>query len=315
MSEIYLVTSHYEKNEYTGAKRRRHGFLNARTRHKVIELAPRDGSFRYFICFVTSLLKLQIRLFIHSDIIVISEGLIPIFNFKTCNKTFFLIHDFKNSTSFARKRKFLRTLYYSLMTRIHNAILTVSYSEKVRLLRSFSDTNIVVSYNGVSEDFLVNAEFCETKCFDFIYVSNFTKHKNHKFLLAEGFKGKSICLVGTNMDLDLDEYNHYLEKFTVFSDVSQGELISLYSRSKALIFPSLLEGFGMPVVEAACLDLAIYTSDLEVFRELLMLTGGKIIDIGQGGSLNVLKDYPQTVSKEFFSWDSIVEKIVEDAFT
>ena len=35
--------------------------------------------------------------------------------------------------------------------------------------------------------------------------------------------------------------------------VSQGELVSLYRRAACLVFPSLYEGFGLPVVEAmAC---------------------------------------------------------------
>lgn len=315
MSHIYLITSHYEKNEYTGAKRRRHGFLSAETLHKVTEISPSGRTIRCFMCFLVALLRLQICLLKNSDIIVISEGVIPIFNFKKNNKTFFLIHDFKNSTSFARKRKLLRSIYYYLMVRIHDAILTVSYSERYRLESTFGDANIVVSYNGVSKDFLIDSKGSEAKLYDFIYVSNFAKHKNHKFLLTKAFRGKSICLVGANIDLDYGEYNNYLEKFTVFSDVSQDELISLYKKSKALIFPSLLEGFGIPVVEAACLDIPIYTSDLPVFRELLVLTGGKIIDIKNTHKLEVINDYPPTFPKSAFTWDAVVEKLVEDALS
>jgi len=47
-----------------------------------------------------------------------------------------------------------------------------------------------------------------------------------------------------------------------------GQVQSLFGRASAVVFPSIYEGFGIPVVEAAALGKKLITSDLEVFREL-----------------------------------------------
>ena len=314
MSTIYLVTTHFEKTGFTGAKLRRQGFLNAKTAHRIIQITRMNESMRALICFAFKVFRLQVLLLKSSNVVVVNEGVLPIVNLKKSNKTFFLIHDLKNSTDFARKYKWVRWVYYFIMVRIHDAILTVSKGEKARLETVFRGQKILVSYNGVSRNILTHKKYSAEKIYDYIYVSNFAKHKNHNFLLCEIFLDKNICLVGKNINLTPAEHQSYLNKFTVISDVSENDLISLYLQSKALIFPSLVEGFGMPLVEAFCLDLPVYTSDLPVFRELLSLTGGTIIDVKTTDKLEIIESYPATVPKTYFTWESAVDKLVKDAF-
>jgi len=54
---------------------------------------------------------------------------------------------------------------------------------------------------------------------------------------------------------------------TVF-DASDAEVAHVYSGCRALIFPSLAEGFGLPLVEARTRGCRVIASDLPVFREL-----------------------------------------------
>ncbi len=48
---------------------------------------------------------------------------------------------------------------------------------------------------------------------------------------------------------------------------SDEEVAAAYRRANALVFPSLAEGFGMPLVEAAYLGCPVIARNLEVFRE------------------------------------------------
>ena len=50
--------------------------------------------------------------------------------------------------------------------------------------------------------------------------------------------------------------------------VRDDELASWLSHARALLFPSLTEGFGLPLVEALSAGTPALTSDLPVFREL-----------------------------------------------
>lgn len=47
------------------------------------------------------------------------------------------------------------------------------------------------------------------------------------------------------------------------------DLVFFYMHAKALIHPSLSEGFGLPIIEAAYYHCPIIASDIEVFKELL----------------------------------------------
>jgi glycosyltransferase involved in cell wall biosynthesis len=50
--------------------------------------------------------------------------------------------------------------------------------------------------------------------------------------------------------------------------IGDGELRSLYRNAVALIFPSLYEGFGIPVIEAIAEHCLVIVSDIPVMREI-----------------------------------------------
>jgi len=53
-----------------------------------------------------------------------------------------------------------------------------------------------------------------------------------------------------------------------FNNVSDADLALVYRQSSALIFPSIVEGFGLPMVEALSQGLPVIASDIPVFREI-----------------------------------------------
>ena len=68
---------------------------------------------------------------------------------------------------------------------------------------------------------------------------------------------------------------HYIEelqltKSVIFTDyVKEEELPQIYSGAKLLLFPSLLEGFGLPIVEAMACGCPVITSDRNPMKELV----------------------------------------------
>ncbi|RME82244.1 MAG: glycosyltransferase family 1 protein [Caldilineae bacterium] len=59
--------------------------------------------------------------------------------------------------------------------------------------------------------------------------------------------------------------------FSCVSDLSLREMVAEYHQADAVVFPSLLEGFGMPIIEAQACGVPVITSDLEPMRTV---TGG-----------------------------------------
>lgn len=54
-----------------------------------------------------------------------------------------------------------------------------------------------------------------------------------------------------------------------FNDLEDGALFGLLRGARALLFPSLAEGFGLPPAEAAVLGVPVIANDLPVLREIL----------------------------------------------
>lgn len=109
--------------------------------------------------------------------------------------------------------------------------------------------------------------------FDFCYISLSPPHKNHKFLLDVfeilGNKGFSLSLAVTIEEYNLDLINQINRinqskniKIVNFGVISNETVAKVYSQSKCLVFPSLAESFGMPVIEAIDYGLDVIISDL-----------------------------------------------------
>ena len=93
-----------------------------------------------------------------------------------------------------------------------------------------------------------------------LYVGNLQPHKNIGRMLEAHMLAKKSCpdfpdlvLAGAEKKMGgkvLKKINPFV-RFTGY--VSQKQLLALYSGAVALVFPSLIEGFGLPVLEAqAC---------------------------------------------------------------
>ncbi len=55
---------------------------------------------------------------------------------------------------------------------------------------------------------------------------------------------------------------------TFLHDVSNSELPLLYRCAQSFVYPSMLEGFGIPLIEAACAGLPIAANSIDVFKEI-----------------------------------------------
>lgn len=110
-----------------------------------------------------------------------------------------------------------------------------------------------------------------------LYVGSYLKHKNVISVLrafASGLLPSSLRLVCVGPDYAgekhelLDRYSQE-EWLTILDFVSEEELRGLYARAKCIVFPSLFEGFGLPVVEALQLGGHVVATRLTVLEELV----------------------------------------------
>lgn len=114
----------------------------------------------------------------------------------------------------------------------------------------------------------------------FLMVSTIEPRKNHDYLLdafelawAAGSKAR-LCIagrIGWKCDALLTRVREHPElnqRLFMFNDLSDTSLEHAYSHASALVFPSYVEGFGLPLVEAMQRGLPAMGSDIPVFREI-----------------------------------------------
>jgi glycosyltransferase involved in cell wall biosynthesis len=110
-----------------------------------------------------------------------------------------------------------------------------------------------------------------------LYVSTFNQRKNHHALIQSfnkiNRKDIQLVLAGQKGDT-FQQTNALVNQLGLSNDIlflpnfNQQELPLLYQSAKAFVYPSLSEGFGIPLLEAMVSGLPILASDLEVFREI-----------------------------------------------
>ncbi len=114
----------------------------------------------------------------------------------------------------------------------------------------------------------------------FLYPANGWPHKNH-LALIQGFSyyKKSfktplhLVLTGSGVQgaaaiTDCISHNNISEYVHILGYVEEEDLPGLYKNAEALVFPSLFEGFGIPLLEAMAMECPIIASNATSIPEL-----------------------------------------------
>jgi glycosyltransferase involved in cell wall biosynthesis len=182
-----------------------------------------------------------------------------------------------------------RRLIVSKVIQRRNYFITVSKFEKKNITNyfNFNSKTIKVVYNGVSEIFCSNKNTVMSLQNNFslpkkyiLHISNNDPRKNTNKVL-EAFcdyklktknNSKLVVLGMTNNELKnklkhLKILNNH-EDFFPIKYVSDKELAIIYKYSEVFLFPSLREGFGLPVIEAMSCGVPVITSNSSSMPEI-----------------------------------------------
>jgi glycosyltransferase involved in cell wall biosynthesis len=186
-----------------------------------------------------------------------------------------------NYIDFPPNSSFLKRLYFNYFVKVTmrqaQRVLTISEFSRQRILSwtSISPDKVVNIGCGVSDDFTPNG--CTWKPgYQYVFVAGNRKpHKNEErsiraFASIRLSKGIHLVLNGSPSkellrlitELDLGSRVHFL------GWVSTEELAEVYRGAICLLFPSLYEGFGLPVVEAMSCGTPVITSNVASIPEV-----------------------------------------------
>lgn len=117
--------------------------------------------------------------------------------------------------------------------------------------------------------------------FDFTYVASGESHKNHECLIKAWYMLKeeglfpSLCLTLNAVrfpklcDLIFVMQQRHGIKITNLGDIPHDDVLVLYKKSAAVIYPSKFESLGLPLIEARNAGLPVLASELDYVRDVL----------------------------------------------
>ena len=292
--------------------------------------------FDYYLSFI-ALSKLK------PDYIIYTKNVIPLTHFFLKNKKITIIHDLAYFKKELKAYKFLDTLFmktFMKTTAKHsNYIAAVSDSTKNDIAEYFSvpESKITVINEGVENDFRILKNLGEDllrkyeikKPFLF-YSGSISPRKNlvriiKAFNLIKDKVPYSLCITGAQQwntsefkDLKFDE-----DRVKIIGYVSEKELIALYNLADIYLFPSLYEGFGLPILEAQACGCPVITSNISSCPEVagdaaIIVNPYSVNEIAE----NIVKLHESTelkqelIAKGFenikrYSWKKTTTKLIE----
>lgn len=247
----------------------------------------------------------------------------------------FTIHDL-NHLDRGENSSFIKKIFYNTIIKrgCRNAkyVFTVSEFSRQRIIQwsGISADKVINVGNGVSNKFTPLGE-AKDYGFDYILcVSNRKAHKNElrtieAFKLADFKKKMRLVLTGKPDE----ETKNYIEKLGLENDViftgyvDEKDFPALYRGAKALVFVSLYEGFGLPVIEAMASGIPVVTSNT---TSLIEVSGGAAITVNPE-SISEIKNALLSVTHDIdlrnkliqsgiiqskkYTWNNVAEKVKE----
>lgn len=178
--------------------------------------------------------------------------------------------------------------YYKFKKAAKNADLIIAISEQTKQdivdFLKIDSSKIRVVYQGCHDSFKVHySDECKKGVLDKYNISNkyilnvgtIEERKNALIIV------KALNKVDINIDLvligkqkkyakEIHDYikEHHLEHRVHFlQGVTQEELAILYQKASVFVYPSIFEGFGIPIIEALFSKVPVITSNSGVFPE------------------------------------------------
>jgi glycosyltransferase involved in cell wall biosynthesis len=153
---------------------------------------------------------------------------------------------------FSRAERLYRGVTYDRAARRADAVITISHFAKARICDQLAidPARVLVAHLGVRAEEYTPALGPREPFL--LYPAKGWAHKNHGTLL-DAFRilrGRHPALELVLTGVTEAELPPVPEGVQARGNVPRAELVGLYRRAAALVFPSRYEGFGLPVVEA-----------------------------------------------------------------
>ncbi|MAQ70281.1 MAG: glycosyltransferase [Flavobacteriales bacterium] len=277
--EFHFIFDRPFSSEFIFSKNIIPHILAPQTRHPIL----------WWIWFQIRLPKLIKK--INPDLFFSPDGFMPT---QISTPTVITIHDINfehRPKDLAWSHSFFYRKYFKQYAKLSNHIITVSHFSKKDIIEKYAidQSKISVMYNGISNIFTEIPEKEKTKiknqysagCDFFLFIGSLHKRKNIRNLLLAFDIYKScnpksknkLIIIGNKKWWDKKTENDFKNmKFrseVIFlGSIEDNIMKSILAAAKALIFTSIFEGFGLPIIEAMKSGVPVITSNTSAMPEV-----------------------------------------------
>ncbi len=225
----------------------------------------------------------------------------------------FTVHDLMHLFYYSKLHKIYYEQVIARLALKAKKIITVSHFSKSQLVEilGIPDELIKVIYNGVDVHFLENEEEYDSVRPYFLYVGNRRKNKNLPAMLSAFAKARIpndfMFYLSGNTDAELEALIgglgiHKRVRFLGF--IEEADLPKLYKGAHATLFASLMEGFGLPIIESMASGTPVLTSNTSSLPEI---AGGAALCVDPTEISAIQAGIEKLVNDENFYVESIVK--------
>ncbi|MGC6414431.1 MAG: glycosyltransferase family 4 protein [Bacteroidia bacterium] len=157
-------------------------------------------------------------------------------------------------------------------------IVPSEYTKKSILdFYSIDSSKLKVVYQSINPEFFKHQWEPNWEQPYIVYHSSFNNRKNHDKLIKAfaNLKDKilKLVLIGEGSEkkkiFETIETLGLSDRVEIYGHLNLNELIIKLKKSVGFVYPSVFEGFGIPLTEVATMGIPIIASDIEVFREIM----------------------------------------------
>ncbi len=237
--------------------------------------------------------RLKIALFAknhQSDINHITGDIYFIAPFLRKNKTIITVHDIR-SVRYGNilKRSLLRFFWFTIPLRTVKFITVISEFTKQELIKNFKINahKIVVINNCISDNFTFKEKKLPNKKPVLLQIG--TKENKNLQRVIDAIKDIDckFIIIGKLTKQQIKLLSDKKIDYENFYNLTEKEMIDKYEESDIVLFASIYEGFGMPIIEANAIGRPVITSNLEPMKSVaadaaLLVNPFEVEDIKQG---------------------------------
>lgn len=225
----------------------------------------------------------------------------------------FTVHDLMHLFYYSKLHKIYYEQVIARLAPKAKKIITVSHFSKSQLveLLGIPESLIKVIYNGVDGHFLQNEEEFESSRPYFLYVGNRRKNKNVPAMLTAFAKAKIpnefMFFLSGNSDVELESLIMSLgieKRVRYLGFIEESDLPKIYKGAHATLFASLMEGFGLPIIESMASGTPVLTSDTSSLPEI---AGGSALCVNPTDISAIQAGIEKLVNDRTFYLDCVVK--------